>query len=66
MPEAHSMLIDRAHRIGPSRPNKTRPIVVKFHYFGEREAVRTGSYDKTETLPDVLRLAKLFRVINHS
>ena len=50
MPEAQSMLIDRAHRIGPSRPNKTRPIVVKFHYFqiGEREAIRTRSYDKTE------------------
>ena len=50
MPEAQSMLIDRAHRIGPSKPNKTRPIVVKFHYFGEREAVRTRSYDKTESL----------------
>ena len=43
MPEAQSMLIDRAHRIGPSRPNKTRPIAVKFHYFGEREDVRTRS-----------------------
>ena len=45
-PEAKSMLIDRVHRIGPSRPNKTRPIVVKFHYYGETEAARTRSYDK--------------------
>ena len=49
MPEAQSMLIDRVNRIGFSRPNKTRPMVVKFHYLGETEAVkavRTRSYDK--------------------
>ena len=50
MPEAETMLIDRAHRIGIRKPNKTRPIVAKFHYYGQKEAVKSKSYDRSEQL----------------
>ena len=50
MPEAETMLIDRAHRVGIQKPNKTRPIVAKFHYYGRKEAVKSKSYDRSEQL----------------
>ena len=50
MPEAKDMLIDRVHRIGQPKPNTTRPIVAKFHYYRQREAVKQRSYDRAETL----------------
>ena len=50
MPEAETMLIDRAHRIGIRKPNKTRPTVAKFHYYGQKEAVKSKSYDRSEQL----------------
>ena len=50
MPEAETMLIDRAHRVGIRKPNKTRPTVAKFHYYGQKEAVKGKSYDRSEQL----------------
>ena len=50
MPEAQDMLIDRVHRIGAPKPNNIRPIVAKFHYYGQREAVKRKSYDRAEEL----------------
>lgn len=41
--------IDRAHRLGKPR-NKTRPIVVKFHYYTERELVRNRAFEKSAEL----------------
>ena len=41
---ADSMIFDRAHRVG-QRATKARPIVVKFHYFSDREKVRQASFD---------------------
>lgn len=38
--------IDRAHRLGRPR-NRTRPIVVKFHYYTERELVRNKAFEKS-------------------
>ena len=34
---ADQMLFDRAHRVGARPGPKPRPIVVKFHYYHERE-----------------------------
>lgn len=41
--------IDRAHRLGKFKPDKTRPIVVKFNKFTQREEVRknTKKLEKT-------------------
>ena len=50
MPEAKDMLIDRAHRLGVLKPNKTRPTVAKFHYYGQKEAVKSRPYDRAEEL----------------
>ena len=47
---AENMLFDRAHRVGAKRGSKVRPIVVKFHYYHERELVRRRSFDYSETL----------------
>ena len=41
--------IDRAHRLGKPR-GKTRPIVVKFHQYTDRELIRTTAADKSEHL----------------
>ena len=35
---AENMLFDRAHRVGAQCGSKVRPIVVKFHYYHERES----------------------------
>ena len=45
----HVISIDRAHRLGKPK-NKTRPIVVKFHYYNQRELIRTTANDKIENL----------------
>jgi hypothetical protein len=37
---AERIKLDRAHRIGPKRTNKTRPLVAKFCYFQQRKEVR--------------------------
>ena len=41
--------IDRAHRLGKPK-GRVRPIVVKFHYYTEREQVRLTAQDKTNEL----------------
>ena len=48
-PKTDGMLFDRVHRLG-RRWNKARPIVVKFHYYHDRETVRKASYDKADAL----------------
>ena len=45
-----NMIFDRAHRVGPKKQENIRPIVVKFHYFSERELVRAKSFEHAETL----------------
>ena len=53
--DAQKMVFDRAHRLGATRGNTTpRPIIVKFHYFNERETVRKTSFP----LRDELRVKK--------
>ena len=50
MPEAKDMLIDRAHRMGAVKKDKPRPIVAKFHYYAQKEAVKSKSYERAENL----------------
>ena len=38
--------IDRAHRLGQRKPNKIRPIVAKFNYFQDKEAIKKASSEK--------------------
>ena len=52
---AHQLLFDRAHRVGRKSGVKARPIVVKFHYYHERELVRNRSFEYA----DALKTAKL-------
>lgn len=47
------MTFDRAHRVGQKSGSRTRPIVVKFHYFSEREAVRQSSFNFSAHLKSV-------------
>ena len=44
--------IDRAHRLGKPK-SRTRPIVVKFHKYRQRELVRVTAGDKSEALKTV-------------
>ena len=39
-----NMLFDRAHRVGQVSASKVRPIVVKFHYYTERERGPKGVF----------------------
>lgn len=49
--DASHMIVDRAHRLGNKyRAKLPRPIIVKFHYFQERERVREASFAKREDL----------------
>ena len=43
------IIIDRAHRLGKPR-GRTRPIVVKFHQYSDRELIRTKAADKRDFL----------------
>ena len=45
--------LDRAHRLGKPRNGKVRPIVVKFHYYSERELVRTTAQTKSAELRNI-------------
>ena len=49
---AHNIIIDRAHRLGKPR-GKTRPIVVKFHQYTDRELIRTKAAEKSEMLKSI-------------
>ena len=44
------MLFDRVHRVGQKSASKIRPIVVKFHYYTQREAVRQASFTFADRL----------------
>ena len=44
-----NVTIDRAHRLGKPR-NRTRPIVVKFHSYKERELIRNTAMTKSAEL----------------
>jgi hypothetical protein len=48
-----NMIFDRAHRLG-KKGTKARPIVVKFHYYKDKEHIRNLSFEKA----DVLKAAK--------
>ena len=50
---ANQLVFDRAHRVGRKSGGKVRPIVVKFHYYHERELIRKRSYDYAEALKNV-------------
>ena len=47
--ETWKCLFDRAHRVG-KRSKKPGPIVVKFHYYGERDKVRQTSHNCMDEL----------------
>ena len=40
--------IDRAHRIGPYKPNKVRPIVAKFNFYQDKELIKRKSAEKLQ------------------
>ena len=43
--DATNITLDRAHRLGNRViPNKPRPIIAKFHYYNDREQVRTAAF----------------------
>ena len=43
--DATNITLDRAHRLGNRViPNKPRPIIAKFHYYNDREQVRTVTF----------------------
>ena len=46
------IILDRAHRLGKPR-GRTRPIVVKFHSFTDRELVRTTAQTKSAELKNI-------------
>ena len=49
MDQVDTILFDRAHRVG-QRSAKTRPIVVKFHYYTQREKIRQTAFSVAEEL----------------
>ena len=45
------MLLDRAHRLGNNlNSSKPRPVIARFHYYKDRETVRTKAYELNTTL----------------
>lgn len=46
-----NLLFDRAHGVG-QKSSKTRPIVVKFHYYTDRERVRQASFEYADQLKE--------------
>jgi len=48
------MVFKRAHRIGKMSRTKIILIVVKFHYYAQREQVRKTAHDTIETLKSAL------------
>ena len=40
--------IDRAHRIGPYKPNKVRPIVAKFNFYQDKELIKHKCAEKLQ------------------
>lgn len=50
--DANAITFDRVHRMGNTTAKKPRPIVARFHYYTERESVRTKTYDRNEILKE--------------
>ena len=50
IPQADKLTFYRVHRVGAPAHGKVRPIVAKFHYFKEREAVRNKSFELSDKL----------------
>ena len=50
LPRAGNITFDRVHRVGLPARGKTRPIVAKFHYYKEREMVRSKSFEHADKL----------------
>ena len=48
--EGAKLVFDRVHRVGGNTAKKPRPIVAKFHYYSEREAVLTAAGDRSDDL----------------
>ena len=48
--QAGNISFDRAHTVGMHVRGKVRPIVAKFHYYKEREMVRTKAYEHADDL----------------
>lgn len=46
MENSHRIRIDRAHRLGGYRSDKTRPIVVKFNFFQDKMSVKKQAFEK--------------------
>ena len=46
----HGILFDRVHRFGQKPASEIRPIVVKFHYYTQRETVRQASFNFSDRL----------------
>ena len=46
----HIATLDRIHRLGKPKATGPRPIVAKFHYYRERELVRTTAITKSVSL----------------
>ncbi|XP_060580229.1 uncharacterized protein LOC132737016 [Ruditapes philippinarum] len=53
---ANEFVFDNAHRIGEKKGSKPRPVVVRFHYLEEREAVRKSSFERD--IADAMKSAK--------
>ena len=49
---AQDIIIDRAHRLGKPR-GRTRPTIVKFHQYTDRELIRTKAAEKSKLLKTV-------------
>jgi len=49
--ETKNMVFERIHRLGkPTRTDKPRPIIARFHYYGDRERVRNEAFARKENL----------------
>ena len=44
--DSASIVFDRAHRLGARKSSQPRPVIVKFHYFQQREKVREAAFQK--------------------
>ena len=53
IPQAGNLSFDRVHRMGPPAHGKVRPIVEKFHYYKEREAMGNKSFELADKLKAV-------------
>jgi hypothetical protein len=48
--DTENMILDRTHRMGNQNARKPRPIVTCFHYYSDRETVRTRGYQANQQL----------------